>query len=202
MAQGKKKVSAEDRQKCRLEPTPEFRLSYPHLFKPQQLKPTDKPKYSATGLFSKKSDMGPFKKAIKQAKINAFGADPEDWPDFESPVNDGDDKKYRDNEGYAGHWAIKFSRNAEQGAPGVVDERNKVVTDASKIYPGCYAHAIVFAYVWEYMGRHGVGFILDHLQKTKDGDAFGGRKPLDQAFQPLVTDTEEGGEGEEEMNFG
>ncbi len=198
MSAAKRKVSADDKKKCRLEPTPTFRVSYPHLFKPQQLKPTDKPKYSVVGLFSKKSDMSWLKRVINQAKVNAFGPDKDEWPEFESPVIDGDDKKYKDNDGYKGNWAIKFSANAELGTPGVVDERNRVIEakDAAKFYPGCYAHAIAFAYVWEYMGRHGVGFILDHVQKVRDGDAFGGRKPIGQAFQPLVAD--EGDEGESE----
>ncbi len=197
MAKNKVQVSKADREKCRIL-TPEFRVSYPHVFKPQQIKPTDKPKYSVTGLFSKKSDLAVIKQAIKQAKINAFGEDKKKWPeDLESPVTDGDSVKNADKEGYKGHWAIKFSCG-EDTKPGVVDERNVLVSDPSKFYPGCYAHAWVFAYVWEYMGKQGVGFILDHVQKTKDGDSFGGRKPIDQAFSPLVGDDDETEESEDD----
>lgn len=183
--------------------TPEFRVSYPHVFKAQAIKPTDKPKYSITMLFSKDSDLGPIKEALKQAKIAKFGPDKSQWPEeLESPVVDGDAPKHADKEGYKGHWAIKASTNEDQ-RPGVVDENVVPITDQSKFYPGCYARAYIYAYVWEYMGKQGVGFILDHVQKLRDGKSFGGKKPADQVFTPVGTGDESFEETDEadDMDF-
>lgn len=184
--------------------TPVFRLSYPHLFKAQAPKPTDKPKYSITMLFPKGTDlMGQtlatdsepsrpisLKDVIRNAKLQEFGAQ-ENWPkNLLSPVNDGDEKA--ENEGYKGHWVIKATSN-EESRPGVVDSDGVPITEASIIYPGCYCRAYVYARVWEYMGKQGVQFILDHVQKMKDGKSFGGKKPVEQVFGPVSA-----GDAEEE----
>lgn len=173
--------------------TPEFRVSYPHVFKPNSIKGSP-PKYSVTMLFKKSADLSVIKLAIKHAKIAEFGPDPDNWPeDLESPVTDGDKPKYADKEGYKGHWAIKASSN-EDSKPGVVDEQVEPITEQSVFYPGCYARAQVFARVWEFGGKQGVHFILDHVQKTKDGKSFGGKKAASEVFNPIVG--EDGGEDE------
>lgn len=194
-----KKISKEAREKCRLI-TPEFRVSYPHVFKPQAVKKGDKPKYSVTMLFAKDSDLSVIKKAIKQAKINEFGADESEWPeDLENPIKDGDSKKHKDKEGHAGHWIIKAASN-EDKKPGVVDEKVEAIIDSKDFYPGCYARASVYAYVWEYMGKQGVGFILDHVQKTRDGKSFGGKKPAEEVFSPVQgVDDEDDSDNEEDF---
>jgi len=194
--QTKKKVN---RDKCRVL-TPKFRVSYPHVFKPQAPKPGDKLKYSITMLFPKNADLSGLKEAMKQAKIAAYGPNKSEWPsDLQSPVNDGDDPKYADNEGYKGHWVIKASSNEDQ-KPGVVDENVEEILDQSKFYAGCYARAHLLATTWEYMKKHGVMFILDHVQKLGDGKAFGGKKPADQVFTPVNTDESfEESEGEEDF---
>jgi hypothetical protein len=182
--------------------TPEFRVSYPHVFKAQAIKPTDKPKFSVTMLFPKTADLSSLKEAMRQAKIAQFGSK-ENWPDdLESPVVDGDNPKHADKEGYKGHWVIKASTNEDQ-RPGVVDENVEPIVDQSKFYPGCYARAYIYAYVWEYMGKQGVGFILDHVQKLRDGKSFGGKKPADQVFTPVGTggDDSDFEEETEDMDF-
>ncbi len=176
----KKKIN---RDKCRVL-TPEFRVSYAHVWKPQAPKPGDKLKYSITMLFPKDSDLSGVKEAMKQAKIASYGSK-ENWPDdLQSPVSDGDSPKYADKEGYKGHWVVKASSNEDQ-KPGVADENTDPIIDQSKFYSGCYARAYILATTWEYMGKNGVMFILDGVQKMRDGKAFGGKKPLDQMFTPV-----------------
>lgn len=188
----KKKI---DKEKSRIL-TPKFRVSFPHVFKAQGMKGAT-PKFSVTMLFPKNSDLSLVKGALVAAKTAKFGSK-ENWPDgLESPVVDGDNPKYKDREGYAGHWVIKASTNEDQ-RPGVVDENVQAITDPSKFYPGCYARASIFAYVWEFGGKQGVGFILDHVQKVGDGTAFGGKKPADQVFQPIGTG-EESSDSEEDF---
>lgn len=200
-----KKTKKQDKNLCRII-TPEFRVSYPHVFKPQAPKPTDKLKYSVTMLFPKDTDlMGlspdgqprTMKEVIRNAKIAKFGKDKSEWPeDLESPVIDGDNPKFSDKDGYKGHWVIKATTSEEQ-RPSVVDNEMTPITEPSDFYPGCYARAYVYAYVWEYMNRQGVGFILDHVQKLRDGKSFGGKKPVEQVFSPVASAEDE----DDEMDF-
>lgn len=204
---GKNKVSADDRDRCRLV-TPEFRLSYPHLFKPHAPKPSDKPKFSATMLYPKDREMmgidpisgepRSIKKAIANAKRIAFGKDKADWPKgIVSPIIDGDDPKFADKEGYKGHWVVKAITNEDQ-PPVAVDQKMKAIIDPNDVYPGCYCRAHIFAYTWEYMGKQGVGFILDHVQKLRDGKSFGGKKPVEAVFSPVESDEDDSDDNDED----
>jgi hypothetical protein len=201
-----KKATPAEKDLCRLI-TPKFRVSYPHVFKPQAPKPGDKLKYSITMLFDKSTDLmgvapGPEAKprslqaVIRNAKVLEFGPNKETWPEeLISPVTDGDDPKFADKDGYKGHWVIKATTNEDQ-RPSVVDADMNPITEPSELYPGCYARAYVYAYVWEYMGKQGVGFILDHVQKLGDGKSFGGKKPIEQVFGRM----DAGDEGAEDVS--
>lgn len=213
-----KKAAKTDKDLCRII-TPEFRVSYPHLFKPNQVKPADKPKYSITMLYPKDSDLtgqappvsngdgtfkpGParsLKEVIKNAKIAEFGPK-ENWPEgLESPVIDGDNPKFAEKEGYKGHWVIKAATSEDQ-RPTVVGPDMKPITDPAGIYPGCYARAYVYAYVWEYMGKQGVGFILDHVQKMKDGKSFASKKSVDHVFNPIGAASPDADGDDDDMDF-
>ncbi len=207
----KPKKSKVDKNLCRII-TPEFRVSYPHLFKPQAPKPTDKKKYSITMLFPKDRELSGFipgredengnpvkrsiKKAIKNATIGFYGEDESEWPELISPITDGDSPKFKDKDGYKGHWVIKAITSEDQ-KPVVVDQKMKPIEDPNDLYPGCYARAHIFAYRWEYMGREGIGFILDHVQKLRDGKSFGGKKDVTEVFSPV-----DAGDDEDEDEVG
>jgi hypothetical protein len=201
-----KKITKEQKELCRII-TPTFRVSYPHVFKPQAVKQGDKPKFSITMLFPKDQSLDGLspdgkprnlKEVIKNAKLAEFGPK-ENWPDeLESPVTDGDDPKHAKKEGYAGHWVIKATTGEDQ-KPSVIDKDKSPITDSSDFYPGCYARAYVYAYVWSYMNKQGVGFILDHVQKMSDGKSFGGKKSAEEVFGPISSDDDE--EENDEMDF-
>lgn len=166
--------------------TPEFRVSYPHLFTPNSMSGS-KPKYSLTMLYKKDDDLSIIQAALKSAKVAEFGSDRTKWPkNLESPVTDGDNPKYADKEGYKGHWVIKATSH-EESAPGVIDEENQPVTDPAVVYPGCYAAAIMFARVWEFGSKQGVQFILEHVKKTRDGKSFRTKKSAAEAFGVLAS---------------
>lgn len=187
---------------CRIV-TPEFRVSFPHVFKAQAMPGTNNPpKYSVTMLFDKKQDLAIIKNAINAAKVEKFGTDKAKWPKvIKNPVADGDgeagiQKKTGERmAGYDNTWVVKASTN-ENSKPGIVDRDGQEIMRESDFYAGCYARAYVLAYVWEFpkgSGKFGVGFILDHLQKLRDGKAFGGKKPVSEVFGALasVDDSEE-----------
>lgn len=187
MATGVKKKINRDLQTAL---TPEFRVSYPHVFKAQSPNPKDKAKFSITMLFPKDTDLSAIKEAIKQAKIAEYGPK-ENWPkDLQSPVSDGNTHLEKETgeikEGYEDHWVIKASSNEDQ-KPGVVDENVDPIIDPASFYPGCYARAHVLALAWEYMGKKGVMLILDHVQKLRDGKPFGGKKQASQVFAKVGT---------------
>jgi len=182
-------------EKCRVV-TPEFRVSFPHVFKPQAMSGTNNaPKYSITMLFSKDESAAWLKTVINEAKIAKFGDNKAKWPKtFVSPVGDGDSeisitkKTGKPKEGYEGHWVVKASCNAES-QPGIVDQHGEPILSASEFYAGCYARAYVYAYVWEFpkdSGKFGVGFILDHVQKLRDGKSFSGKKSVSEVFGPVA----------------
>lgn len=208
MAKAQKQTKTE-KEACRVV-TGEFRVSYPHVFKPQgmQGKKDGAKKYSITMLFPKDADLSAIKLAMKNAKIQKWGADPKNWPKgLESPVTDGDSPKNEDKEGYAGHWAIKASSSEDQ-KPTVVDKNVEPIMDQSEFYPGCFARASILAYIWDNEFGKGVGFILDHVQKMREGKSFGGKPKASEVFTPVNTGEEESedfndaaGEEEQEESF-
>lgn len=191
-------TSKADKDLCRII-TPEFRVSYPHVFKPQAPKPSDTPKFAITMLFPKDRELvgqspdgnpRTIKEVMRNAKLAKFGPK-ENWPKgLLSPVNDGDSEEYAEKLGYPGSWVIKATSSEDQ-RPTIVgpsaDEYGKLIelTQPAELYPGCYARAYIFARVWEYMGKQGVQFILDHVQKLRDGKPFGGKRPAEQVFSPV-----------------
>lgn len=193
----------DNKELCRLT-TPEFRVSYPHVFKPSVMKGTNNaPKYSVTMLFPKTASVKPLQEAIKQAKIAKFGPNKAEWPEVRSPVDDGDAPKHVKKEGYKGHWAIKASTGADQ-KPGVFDEQVQEIIDPAKFYPGCYARAYVYAYVWEFpkdSGIFGVSFILDHVQKLRDGKSFTSKKAGTEIFQPIASSESGDFSEDEDVDF-
>lgn len=181
--------------------TPEFRVSFPHLFKAQAMPGTaNKPKFSISMLFEKDTDLTEVKKAIFAAKRARFGADKTSWPEIPSAFGDGDgaaglDKSKKRREGYAGHWVLKAS-SGEDNQPVLVNRDGQPIIKAADFYAGCYARAYITAYVWEFpegSGKFGVGFLLDHVQKLRDGKSFSGKKAASEVFGPLTTldDSEE-----------
>jgi hypothetical protein len=204
-------MSAEKNDKCRII-TPEFRVSFPHVFKAQAMPRTNnKPKFSVTMLFPKDSDMAWYKNVVREAKIEKWGTNKNDWPKgLKMPLQDGDDpevhtikKSGEVRDGYEGHWVLKASTGEDQ-APGIVGRDGKPIIREADFYGGCYARAYVYCYVWEFpkdSKQYGIGFILDHVQKLRDGKSFGGKKPVEQVFGAIAggADDMEDAEGEEDF---
>lgn len=207
--------------------TPECRLSYPHLFKPQSSNPKNPPKFSVTLLIPKGTDMMgttlpiynadrtqvikpaepiPLSRLVNNAAIMKWGPK-ENWPPgLKKSHRDGDDpavhttKKGQIRDGYKGHWVFKAD-SIETNNPFVVDEKNRPITDASVIYPGCYVIAYVYAYAWTHAeGGEGVKLILNGIKKIRDGKAFGGQLSAEEVFGP-ISDIEDAASEVEEVDF-
>lgn len=201
------KPSKEVLDKCRFM-TPKFRVSYPHLFKPSGMPGTPEAthKYSITMLIPKNVDLEVFKKAIRWAKIARFGEDKTKWPKMAVPILDGDkpNKKGEIPEGYKDQWVIKANAKLDR-KPGVVDEQNVLIIDPTKFYAGCYAHAQLFAYVWEFpqnSGNFGIGLQVNAVQKLGDGKPFSTAQSAENVFAPIViVDEDEDDEDNDDEGF-
>lgn len=175
------------------------RASYPSIFKPSSAKPADKKKYAITVLLPKSTDLKPIRKAIHFAKVAKWGKDEANWPEeIESPIVDGDLKKFANKQGYKGHWVIRASCG-ENSKPQVVDKKLQPIINPADVYPGCHVCVNAMALDWEYMGKIGVMFILNHVQKVKDDLPFSSKKPADKVFTVVEDDESDFADSSEEF---
>jgi len=166
--------------------TKEFRVSFPHVFKPSGFEGQD-PKYSITMLFDKSTD-------ISDLKALATQVAKEKWPkgipsSMRKPFRDGDEEK-PDTDGYAN---TIFVRASSKTKPGVVDTDLQPILDENDFYGGCYARAEITCFAYDFAGNKGVSFGLNHVQKLRDGDSFSGRGTAEQAFGPVKSEGTTGG---------
>lgn len=188
----------------RIETLP-FRVSYPHILKPEPFNP-EKPKYSITMLFPKTKkngepiDYSGMKNALKLAKISEYGANPNLWPkNLESPISNGDSDGYADKEGYAGHWVVKATN---LNKPILIDRNDNEIKDQRDFYPGCYARAKMFSRAWEFAGKKGIQFIVDDIQKIAEGKPLGGGGTATRGkFTPLTASADYDDESSEPEEY-
>lgn len=181
--------------------TPEFRVSYPSVFKPKLNTLADTPKYEyiVDALFPKSTDMSPFENAIQAAIKDKWGTKAP--KKMRLPIKDGDEME---NPGYADHYVITFKSN-ENYKPNVVGTKKDMsgkfiaLTSEKEFYGGCFARAIVNAFAYDNPANKGVSFGLGNIQKTKDGERFGGGySEAEQDFD----DTVESEETDDASDFG
>jgi hypothetical protein len=159
--------------------TPEFRVSYPKVFRPERNDLNGKDEYSLTALFAKGADLAKLKAAVKAAAEKKWGTDQKKWPkNMRSPFRDqaeraktdDDDNEYLPDGYEAGAIFINMKSTKK---PGLVDARNEDIIDDADFYGGCYARAQVNAAAYDHKGNAGVSLYLNHVQKLRDGESFG-----------------------------
>ncbi len=176
--------------------TPEFRVSYPHLFKAKLNDLNGKEEYSVVALFKKGEDLSLLKKAAQEAIMKKWGSDKTKWPaNLKSPFRD---QKEREKDGAlpGGHEAGAIFMNFKsKEKPQVVDANVQPILDESEFYAGCYARASVNAYAYDQKGNRGVAFGLGNIQFVKDGDPLGGRTRASDDFESVAgADSDANGE--------
>lgn len=169
--------------------TPEFRVSFPQVFKPKHNKLSKKDEYSLQALFPKGADLSKLYALAAKVAEEKFG------PNFKtmklrSPFRDqADREKMNDDgtkfmpEGYE-KGAIYLNLRSEY-KPNVVDENVQPILVESDFYPGCWARASLSCYAYDQGGNKGVNFGLQNLQKTRDGESFSGRTKAEDDFAPV-----------------
>lgn len=170
--------------------TPEFRVSFPNVFKPKAYEQQE-PKFSITMLFSKKTDLKEVKRAALNAATEKWGTKAESMikaKQLRWPFRDGDVEK-ADQAGYENTIFMTASSKADN-PPGVVDNQNNDIINAADFYAGCYARAELIAFAYDRMGNKGISFSLQNLQKLRDGEKFSGRKPASEVFGVVSDDAD------------
>ena len=164
--------------------TPKFRVSFPHVFEPQVNQDSGKKQYSIVMLFEQDADLSELKKIAKEAKVEKWADKPP--ANFQTPFKDGNTKDY------SGYEDTIFINAKSISSPGIVDESKQPILDREEFYAGCYARATITAYAWTYMGKHGVSFGLQNLQKMNDGEPFSGKTKAEDDFETIAVADEDG----------
>lgn len=167
--------------------TPEFRVSYPHVFSPYQFPGQKDSNYSLAMLFDKKTDLSAFKGAIKTC-IEEKWPNPDKRPaKLQLPVRDGDKEK-PDMDGYAGAYFVS-AKTAAKNKVLVLDRQKEEILDQAEFYAGCYARASVTFYAWTFADKAGVSVALNGVQKLRDGARFGSGGVSASEFDELPEET-------------
>ena len=172
--------------------TPEFRVSYPNVFKAKKNDLNDKMEYSLVALFKKGADLSKLKKLAHEACVKKWGADEKKWPkNLRSPFRDqGDREKTNDDTGQTfmpdGYEKGAFYLNLKSSQkPGVVDKNVQPILDESEFYAGCWAVASINAFAYSQKGNSGVSFGLQNIQKVREGEPFSARTKAEEDFAPI-----------------
>ena len=144
------------------------RLSFAHLFKPDDFNGSSKPKYKATFIIEDDAMTADIKTLINhvasscaELKGKKLGAD-------KLCLRDGNEVSYG---GYEGNWYLTA---AADRAPQVLDQHGAQINDENKIYSGCYVNGVVR--IWPQANSYGtrVNATLEIVQFAHDGERFGG----------------------------
>jgi hypothetical protein len=157
-----------------------IRLSYTHLDKPYAQQPGQEAKYSSTILVPKQPGTNKAKMdaAIAEATRKAIEKYGKAFPMTPKvSVHDGDGTRPSDGQPFGdeckGCWV--FTASNKQPIT-VVDTNLQPILDPTAIYSGMYANVGVTFFGYNAPQNKGIGVALDNVQKTADGEAFGGQR--------------------------
>lgn len=168
--------------------TPEFRVSFPNVFKARLNDQNGKMEYSVVALFPKGADLSALKKAATEAIEKKWGTDQKKWPkNLRTPFRDQSERVIKGTDKLQpGHEAGAIFINLKSAQkPGVVDQNVQDIINEQEFYSGCYARATVNAFAYDTKGNVGVAFGLQNIQKTRDGEPLGGRLKPQAEFAPI-----------------
>jgi hypothetical protein len=161
--------------------TPEFRVSFPYLFKPNAFQEGKEPKYSVTMLFDKKANLKPLKQLMMETIKEKWGSNPPKG--LRKPFRKGSEKELQ---GYDDDTI--FMTCSSKMKVGLVDQARQPIIHEDDFYAGCYAHASVTCYAYDNQFGKGVSFGLQNVQKLRDGEPFSGRTKPEDDFEILEAD--------------
>lgn len=148
------------------------RLSFPHLFTPQEpMEIGGKSKFTATLLFPVGADLTVLKTAAGNAAREKWpNAGQQGGPTLHTPFRDQAEKIKFD--GYVA-GAFFITATGERKPP-VVDARMLPIVDEKALYPGCWVIANVRPFTFDAKMKKGVSFGLQSIMKIADDVELGG----------------------------
>lgn len=197
------------------------RLSFPHLFKPQENKNDDgtvRLTYNCALMLKKgtedtKKNLAAIKAASKAAKEQQWGSNPDKWPSIPSHklcLRDGDNPDHYDPKKrpeYEGHYIL--SLNADEERPPQIktnrkDSDNKWIDaepgQKGAPYAGCDVNAVVR--LWAQDNKHGVRINGEPkvVQFRADNEAFSQAAPV--KAEDYLDDDDVSYEGDMDGDYG
>lgn len=161
--------------------TGKVRLSYPHIWEPATAPGSDKAKYSASLIISKKDKEtlakieAAVQTAIEEGKSKWGGKVPKN---LKLPLRDGDIDRDED-EAYKGSFFLNANATRQ---PGVLDKDKNEMMDKDQLYAGCYVRASLSFYAFDSNGNRGIGVGLNNIMKVAEGDPLSGRASAEEDF--------------------
>lgn len=172
--------------------SPDFRVSYPSVFKPSCMmiggKAQGEPSYSVVMLIPKTDVAGleRLKKLLKETVAEVYPKGPPSG--FRSALRDGDKEK-ADKPEYKG---MMFATARARNRPGLVDANKQEIIDPGEFYPGCWARATLTAFCYDKTVNKGVSLGLNNVQKLRDDESFTSRTTAEDDFGPATGEAEKG----------
>lgn len=156
--------------------TPEFRVSFPAVFKPKD-QGNGTEKYGLVLLFPKGADISRLKQAAEKVAREKWGSH---LPaNLNTPFHDQGEKQYAGYEPGATFINVKSDRR-----PGIIGPDYEDITDPADFYAGCWAKATLVAAAYDWNGKKGITFYLNNLMKTRDDERLDGGKSALEDFAP------------------
>lgn len=153
---------------------PPGRISFPHLFKPQETDNGDR--YQLNMLYPPDTDFSKLEKAMDEVMADFFGPK-DDWPRGRNDrlprdvIRPAEEKDY---EGYKRGWF--FVKASSRDPVGIVDVNREPVENEREVYGGRWARMSVTVRAYDNKSK-GVGVYLNSIQVLDHDDQFGGRGP-------------------------
>lgn len=152
------------------------RLSFPNIFEMSKPKKSGiAPCYGANLLFPTCADLKPLQDGVvavlKEKCPDALATDPRKKIKVKLPFLEQDEMLRYQGYTEGGRYIIATSK---KNKPTVVDVRQQLVTDESRVYPGVWAICTVRPFWYDVDVNKGVSFGLQSLMLVADDDNLGG----------------------------
>jgi len=140
--------------------------------------------YQLSLAFKKTEDITALRRAVKACATDKFGAAGVRLLDKTPPFRQIDDM----DTPVPGHKGGVFITAKSKSKPGIVDENRDVILEPMDFYPGCICRASVVPFAYDKKGSKGVTFLLNNIQKLKDGTRLDGKKKAEDEFDDASDD--------------
>lgn len=163
------------------------RFSYLHVFEPTAMEEGQQKKYSVSVIIPKKDKelVKKIKAAIEQEKEESKSVFGGKVPaNLKTPLRDGDIDRSED-EAYKGCYFMTCNSN---NRPGIVNAAREPIISQDEIKSGDYGYVSVSFFAFNKAGNKGIAAGLNHIMKTKTGEALAGGVSVEEAFEGIEVD--------------